>query len=158
MIYQSINQSINHKGKRSYKQMKSFTLPSRVSDERIFPNISLRCFIVSYFVFLFKVEQAVLVDQEKLWHFSQRTMQQICAGTNRAFISQQRFQIWAVLTLVLIERITGQPCIKPEDRLWVKCRSSHKSSQTHNQMSEGAILTLPWKPLANKTAFVICLV
>ena len=92
------NQSINHKGKRSYKQMKSFTLPSRVSDERIFPNISLRCFIVSFFVFLFKVEQAVLVDQEKLWHFSQRTMQQICAGTNRAFISQQRFQIWAVLT------------------------------------------------------------
>ena len=53
MIYQSINQSINHKGKRSYKQMKSFTLPSRVSDERIFPNSSLRCFIVSFFCISF---------------------------------------------------------------------------------------------------------
>ena len=52
----------------------------------------------------------------------------------------------------------GLSWITPEDRRWVKRRSSHESIQTHNQRSEGSILTLPWEPLTNKIACVICLV
>ena len=43
-------------------------------------------------------------------------------------------------------------------RAQVKRRTSLQSNQTHNQMAKGAILTLPWKLLTNKTAFGICLV
>ena len=85
----------------------------------------------------FRVCQNITVNCKVLFHIFKQLEQNLYPREIVSFVTVA----WAAEAFFT----PGQSSITPEDRLWVKRRSSYESSQTHNQSSKGAILTLPWR-------------